>query len=247
MYILLECVSTQRTVTSKGYRLTISDVSWIPVQQELWPLNTVDSSTYNRSTSNGTQHVNTLPETNNSHLKMKVGRLVFPLGWPIFQGYVSFRESSRKRNHALAGCDNSRQTIVDRRSLAAVNFLENLPFLWKEFICCKQIKYTWNLNDLYFWRSTPQNKAFSNKNKGHLSSRYIYIYLIYLNMYINMYIIEQHLRSFIPNMLLKTRSLQKNNHSNFAKGRVPQGRPLPTIQTEELWAPGAEWPIINGR
>ena len=182
MYILLECVSTQRTVTSKGYRLTISDVSWIPVQQELWPLNTVDSSTYNRSTSNGTQHVNTLPETNNSHLKMKVGRLVFPLGWPIFQGYVSFRESSRKRNHALAGCDNSRQTIVDRRSLAAVNFLENLPFLWKEFICCKQIKYTWNLNDLYFWRSTPQNKAFSNKNKGHLSSRYIYIYNIYIYM-----------------------------------------------------------------
>ena len=30
-------------------------------------------------------------------------------------------------------------------------------------------------NDLYFWRSTPQNKAFSNQNKGHLGSRYIYI------------------------------------------------------------------------
>ncbi len=28
-------------------------------------------------------------------------------------------------------------------------------------------------NDLYFWRSTPQNKAFSNQNKGHLGSRYI--------------------------------------------------------------------------
>ncbi len=31
---------------------------------------------------------------------------------------------------------------------------------------------TWNPNDLYFWRSTPQNKAFSNQNKGHLGSRY---------------------------------------------------------------------------
>ena len=39
--------------------------------------------------------------------------------------------------------------------------------------------YTWNPNDLYFWRSTPQNKAFSNQNKGHLGSRYIYI--IYTN------------------------------------------------------------------
>ena len=34
--------------------------------------------------------------------------------------------------------------------------------------------YTWNPIDLYFWRSTPQNKAFSNQNKGHLGSRYIY-------------------------------------------------------------------------
>ncbi len=34
--------------------------------------------------------------------------------------------------------------------------------------------YTWNPNDLYFWRSTPQNKALSNQNKGHLGSRYIY-------------------------------------------------------------------------
>ncbi len=32
---------------------------------------------------------------------------------------------------------------------------------------------TWNPNDLYFWRSSPQNKAFSNQNKGHLGSRYI--------------------------------------------------------------------------
>ena len=56
-----------------------------------------------------------------------------------------------------------------------------------------------------------------------------------------MYIIEQHLPSFIPNMLLKTRSLQKNNHSNFAKRRVPQGRPLPTIQTEELLMANNKW------
>ena len=29
--------------------------------------------------------------------------------------------------------------------------------------------------DLYFWRSTQQNKAFSNQNKGHLGSRYMYV------------------------------------------------------------------------
>ena len=30
--------------------------------------------------------------------------------------------------------------------------------------------YTWNPFVLYFWRSTPQNKVFSNQNKGHLGS-----------------------------------------------------------------------------
>ena len=30
---------------------------------------------------------------------------------------------------------------------------------------------TWNPNDLYFWRSTPQNKALFNQNKGHLGPR----------------------------------------------------------------------------
>ena len=42
--------------------------------------------------------------------------------------------------------------------------------------------YTWNLFVLYFWASTLQNKAFSNQNKGHLGSRYIYIYtyIIYI-------------------------------------------------------------------
>ena len=43
--------------------------------------------------------------------------------------------------------------------------MENIP------ICI----YTWNPTDLYFWRDpTLQNKAFSNQNKGHLGSRYIY-------------------------------------------------------------------------
>ena len=30
-------------------------------------------------------------------------------------------------------------------------------------------KYIWNPNDLYFCRSTLQNKAFSNQKKGHLT------------------------------------------------------------------------------
>ena len=38
--------------------------------------------------------------------------------------------------------------------------------------------YTWNLFVLYFWASTLQNKAHSNQNKGHLGSRYIYIYIL---------------------------------------------------------------------
>ena len=32
--------------------------------------------------------------------------------------------------------------------------------------------YSWNPNDLSFWRSTPQNKAFSKQNKRHLGSRF---------------------------------------------------------------------------
>ena len=42
-------------------------------------------------------------------------------------------------------------------------------------ICIYIFIFTWNPNDLYVWRSTPQNKAFSNQNKGHLGCRYIYI------------------------------------------------------------------------
>ena len=34
-------------------------------------------------------------------------------------------------------------------------------------------------HDLYFWRSTLQNKACSNQNKGHLGSSYMYIYILY--------------------------------------------------------------------
>ena len=35
--------------------------------------------------------------------------------------------------------------------------------------------YTWNLFVLYFWASTLQNKALSNKNKGHLGSRFVFL------------------------------------------------------------------------
>ena len=38
--------------------------------------------------------------------------------------------------------------------------------------------YTWNLFVLYFGGLTLQNKAFSNQNKGHLGSRYTYIYMV---------------------------------------------------------------------
>ena len=38
----------------------------------------------------------TLHETNSSPLKWMVGIRSFPLGWPIFTGYVSFREGNGK-------------------------------------------------------------------------------------------------------------------------------------------------------
>ena len=41
-------------------------------------------------------------------------------------------------------------------------------FFFRKWSLCN-----WNPNDLYFWRSTPQNKAFSNQNKVHLGSRYV--------------------------------------------------------------------------
>jgi len=42
------------------------------------------------------------------------------------------------------------------------------------FFCIYTI-HTWNLFVLYFGGWTLQNKVFSNQNKGHLGSRYIYI------------------------------------------------------------------------
>ncbi len=38
--------------------------------------------------------VSTLPETNSSHLKMDGWNTSFLLGWPIFRGYLSFREGN---------------------------------------------------------------------------------------------------------------------------------------------------------
>ena len=63
----------------------------------------------------------------------------------------------------------------------------DLPSMEVSFCLCTHISvywniyiYTWNPNDLYFWRSTPQNKVFFNQNKGHLGSRYVYIYITYI-------------------------------------------------------------------
>ena len=38
------------------------------------------------------KNMSTLPETNSSHLKMDGWNTSFLLGWPIFTGYVRFRE-----------------------------------------------------------------------------------------------------------------------------------------------------------
>ena len=66
------------------------------------------------------------------------------------------------------------------RSLQGVNLSDLKDWVinpghgWKKLVKFTKLTniYTWNPNDLYFWRSTPQNKAFSNQNKGHLGSRY---------------------------------------------------------------------------
>ena len=42
--------------------------------------------------------------------------------------------------------------------------------------------YTWNLFVLYFGGWTLQNKALFKQNKGHLGSRYTYIYIIYIHI-----------------------------------------------------------------
>ena len=64
------------------------------------------------------------------------------------------------------------------------NFLFEYVFFSRKPICrCIFYIYTWNPNDLYFWSSTPQNKAFSNQNKGHLGSKYIII-IIYIYTHI---------------------------------------------------------------
>ena len=38
------------------------------------------------------RYIYTLPETNSSHLNMDGWNTSFLLGWPIFRGYVTFRE-----------------------------------------------------------------------------------------------------------------------------------------------------------
>ena len=48
------------------------------------------------------------------------------------------------------------------------------------YICIYIYIYTWNPTDLYFWRLTPQSKAFSDENKGHLGSRYVSTLFTYL-------------------------------------------------------------------
>ena len=43
----------------------------------------------------------TLPETNSSPKKVDVWNTTFPLGRPIFRGYVSFRECDLEENLEL--------------------------------------------------------------------------------------------------------------------------------------------------
>ena len=73
--------------------------------------------------------------------------------------------------------------------------------------------HTWNPNDLYFWRSTPQNKAFSNQNKGHLGSRYTY-----------------HLAFFVVPI---TRSPQFDDHFHQPFSLAP-----PMDQGRDIWKKG---------
>ena len=66
--------------------------------------------------------------------------------------------------------------LFSPRTLGKWSNLTSIFFKWVVQPPTRHIYiYTWNPNDLYFWRSTPQNKAFSNQKEGHLGSRYIYM------------------------------------------------------------------------
>ena len=65
---------------------------------------------------------------------------------------------------------------------------------WQQTIGVEFFNYLYSWNpDVYFWRSTPQNKAFSNQKKGHFGSRFsIYIYTYFLfNIHIQKSVIPE--------------------------------------------------------
>ena len=85
--------------------------------------------------------------------------------------------------------------------------------------------YTWNLNGLYFWRSTPQNKAFSNQNKD-------YIHIIQILIVLPRSPLSQ---SYQESMILITPAP--------AQQKLPNGRSAPFFRwtTSFQWRLVAEW------
>ena len=92
--------------------------------------------------------------------------------------------------------------------------------------------YTWNPNDLYFWRSTAQNRAFPKQSKGHqrvpgvymciyiYKCIYMYIYIcIYMYIYIYIYLCMLNMSS-IPIPLSSLSFIPTMDSPSFEKTQV---------------------------
>ena len=108
----------------------------------------------------------------------------FSLNKPSILGYPNFWKHPHQRCFNFGVLFNPKKTLTSRPwwNVEFMNFC--LKKNSKEHLQNELCIHTWNPNDLYFWRSTLQNKALSNQNKGHLGSRYIYIYMSYIYMHL---------------------------------------------------------------
>ena len=102
---------------------------------ELWLHDPQDKTTY------------TLPETNSSHLKIDGWNTTFLLGWPIFRGYLSFREgmsyvSPGVTNSAIIGLLVGKPNtgrLWNRRELHLESYWNCLKNIWRIAHRCPQV------------------------------------------------------------------------------------------------------------
>ena len=127
----------------------------------------------------------TLPKTKIAPETLGPSKMSFLLGPGLFSGVNSLLVSGRVHPWSLTvrptptcWASRSRKKQLGRTPwIALVQLItrKGLDGSGGALMVCKDgWEFTWNPNDLHVWRSTPQNKAFSNQNKGHLGSRWWY-------------------------------------------------------------------------